>query len=145
MTMIMMSVERLHRHVKTVKCAWVVQALLDAGVRQFKCATSREAELLAMQLKGMKGTVLVAFAHSGPNLRRLARVAEAHPDVDFSVVAESAEGAKEVLAASELGIFVDINAGMDRSGCAYDDTREVALAAGPRFRGLHMYDGHAMS
>ena len=31
---------------KTAKLAWVMQRLLDHGLRQFKCATTRELEVL---------------------------------------------------------------------------------------------------
>src|SRR5262249_5969167 len=46
---------------------------------------------------------------------------------------------------SALGIFIDVNPGMDRTGIEQDRAAaiiDVARAAGPAFRGLHYYDGH---
>jgi D-serine deaminase-like pyridoxal phosphate-dependent protein len=38
--------DRWRPHVKTAKLAWVMQRLLDHGVRHFKCATTRELKAL---------------------------------------------------------------------------------------------------
>ncbi|KAH8091868.1 serine dehydratase [Aureococcus anophagefferens] len=61
---------RWQPHIKTVKSSWALDALCDAGVRHFKCATSREAELLGSTLAARDGAfeVLVAF-RTGPTPR----------------------------------------------------------------------------
>lgn len=47
----------------------------------------------------------------------------------------------------DLDVYLDINPGMNRTGCPLDDALETARAireaVGGRFTGLHMYDGHA--
>ena len=65
-------------HVKTIKTPELMQELVDAGVRKFKCATPRELEVLCGTLEAAnvaaESDVLVAFAHVGANLRRVAEV-----------------------------------------------------------------------
>jgi D-serine deaminase-like pyridoxal phosphate-dependent protein len=63
------------------------------------------------------------------------------------VLVENAAQA-QAWAGSRLGIFIDVNPGMDRTGIQQD--REAALLdvaravtnAGLALRGLHYYDGH---
>jgi len=46
---------------------------------------------------------------------------------------------------TSVGIFIDLNPGMNRTGIAgdrLDDIRDIARRSGVRFRGLHYYDGH---
>ena len=65
-------------HVKTVKTPAILRELIAAGVRRFKCATPREADVLCATLReaGVAGEsdVLIAFPHVGPNLTRLGQV-----------------------------------------------------------------------
>ena len=158
------SPRRWQPHIKTVKSSWAVEALCEAGVRHFKCATSREAELLASTLARRPAAegpfdVLVAFPHAGPTLGRVARTA-AGPGRDrirWSVLAEDGGGAVRVAAAGEaagadLGVFLDVNCGMDRTGASLSSggakrvlDEVLSGAAATKLRGLHMYDGHAAS
>ncbi len=135
---------RWRPHVKTIKIPAVQAELVHAGIRHFKCATPREADCLARVLDagGCSGDVLLAYPLVGPGLERLAEVASSHPHVRFSVLVESPEAARE--APATLGLFVDLNGGMDRTGIPLSspDTIDATFdAAGPRLRGLHAYDG----
>jgi D-serine deaminase-like pyridoxal phosphate-dependent protein len=136
--------DRWRPHLKTTKLPAVWAELLDTGVRHFKCATTREAALLAELLAERGGgDLLLAYPLVGPNLARLAAVARARPSVRVSVLVEDVAGVRA--APAELGLFVDVNPGMDRTGVpgdADDVVLAVAQAAGDRFRGLHHYEGH---
>ena len=73
--------DRWRTHIKTVKLAPVFCALADAGVRNFKCATTREASCLleTLDAAGIETTdVLLAHPIVGPNLAQLGRIASAH-------------------------------------------------------------------
>ena len=136
---------RWRPHVKTTKIPEVWRLLVEAGVRQFKCATTREADELLSTLEecGVRGDVLLAYPLRPPALERLGQVADAHPDSCVSVLCEDPEVVPEI--PSGVGVFVDLNPGMDRTGLppgSIDQIREVVTAAGPRLRGLHWYDGH---
>ncbi len=137
---------RWRPHVKTTKTPVIWRELVNAGVRHFKCATPREAEylvklLLEMAVEG--ADVLVAYPLLPPNIDKIERLAKAHPGLRLSVLSEAPTHAASVSA--ELGVFVDINPQMNRTGIPMADRagiEAVARAAGSRFRGLHFYDGH---
>jgi D-serine deaminase-like pyridoxal phosphate-dependent protein len=135
---------RLRIHVKTAKIPEVFAESARAGIRCFKCATTREAEQLLAVLRAERiegGDVLVAYPHLGPNLDRLGALARAHPETSLSVLVED----PELDVPSPLGVFVDVNCGMDRTGVPMSDRGTIAAVAkraGERFRGLHAYEGH---
>ncbi len=138
--------DRWRCHLKTTKTPAVWAMLLDAGIRHFKCATTRELETL-LELVGERDDpgvdVLLAYPLVGPALDRAGVLATRHPGVRVSVLVEAEERVAEV--APVLGIHVDVNPGMNRTGipeARSNDIAAVARAAGPRFRGLHVYDGH---
>ncbi len=138
--------DRWRPHVKTTKIPAIWAELTRAGVRHFKCATTREAEQLARVLRneGVEGgDILVAYPLIGPALARLGSIADEHTETRFSVLSEDA-GAVAAIPAS-VSVFVDVNSGMNRTGVPLADESAilgVARAAGERFRGVHYYDGH---
>ena len=133
-------------HVKTTKIPEVYVEMAHAGLRHFKCATTREAAVLLDALDGAGhggADVLLAYPLVGPALRRLAAIASAHPAARISVLCESPDEVDSIPAS--VSIFVDVNPGMDRTGVPLSRERtvhEVARRSGERFRGLHFYDGH---
>ena len=169
--------QRWQPHIKTVKSKAIIEELINSGVKQFKCATSREAELLGQTLRGRRDgpfEVVVSYPHTGPTLARIAAAAracrygdgDAEEDiVSWAVIVEDVAGAREVVEAGRtrdpllnigsfdedrpvaLDVYLDINPGMNRTGCPLENALETARAiraeVGERFSGLHMYDGHA--
>ncbi len=137
---------RWRPHVKTAKVPAVQVELARAGVRRFKCATTRELAVLlaALARDGVEDVdVLVAYPHAGPALGRIAALARAHPRAAVSLLVEDGASVGEVPA--EVGIFLDVNGGMDRTGRPVADRAallDAARAAGARLRGVHAYDGH---
>lgn len=132
-------------HVKTSKIPRVWAELPRAGLRRFKCATTREAQHLGAVLDeaGVEGDVLVAYPLREPSLSRLSAIAAAHPRHRWSVLCED----PDLVAAipPDLGVFVDLDPGMCRTGIPTSDRGEitaVCAGAGTRLRGLHYYDGH---
>ena len=141
---------RWRPHVKTSKLESVYTIAAQCGVRNFKCATTLEARVLATSLRelGVAGEsdILVAYPLVGPSLRELGEIQREFADLPFSVVVEDTAAVADVPA--PLGIFLDVNPGMDRTGMTLrvaeqGGAADVARAAGDRFRGLHAYDGHA--
>ena len=140
--------DRWRPHLKTTKIPEVWAELLAAGVRQFKCATTREAAVLLEtaaphMAPEERVDLLVAYPHRGPALSRIGALAADAPHADVSVLVEDPALCPELPAG--LGVFVDLNPGMNRTGVPLeqlDQVRAVARGAGERFRGLHFYDGH---
>jgi D-serine deaminase-like pyridoxal phosphate-dependent protein len=132
---------RWRPHLKTAKLGFIMRRLVGKGVVNAKCSTT--IELAAACEAGMKD-VLLAYPVVGPNARRVRQIAEQYPNVRISVLVENVE---QIAAWSEsrIGIFVDVNPGMDRTGISQDGIAailDVVRAAGSQFRGLHYYDGH---
>jgi D-serine deaminase-like pyridoxal phosphate-dependent protein len=138
---------RWRPHLKTAKIGYTMRRLVERGVNRAKCATTLE---LVVAIESGMEDVLVAFPLMGPNAARLREIAAAHPDRRISTLVENADQIDE-WRASAVGVFVDLNPGMDRTGMAEDHFEEVLelinriQKAGLRFCGLHHYDGQIKS
>ena len=130
-------------HVKTAKLEYALRMLAERGVCNFKCATT--LELLVACHSGAKDAV-VAYPMVGANARRVIEIAEAYPHVRTSVLVENEEQVRQ-WRGSRVGVFLDINPGMNRTGIEQSHGGEIVnlahavRGAGLEFRGLHYYDG----
>ena len=135
--------DRWRVHIKTSKLGYTLGMLVERGIRNFKCATTLE---LLVACECGANDVLLAYPVMAANARRVQQIAEQFPGVRISVLVESAEQVRQ-WRGSLLGIFVDINPGMNRTGIAQNHVDEIAqlasaiAASGLEFRGLHYYDG----
>lgn len=135
---------RWRPHVKTSKLGFVMRRMVEHGVTNVKCATT--LELLTAAEAGATD-ILVAYAMVGANVRRVRELAAGMPGKRISALVET-PAQIEAWAGSDIGLFVDLNGGMDRTGIEQERAEavvEVARAieaAGLVFRGLHYYDGH---
>ena len=135
--------DRWRAHIKTAKLGLTLRMLVERGIRNFKCATTLE---LLVACRNGATDVLLAYPVMGANARRAQDIARQFPDVRISVLAENEDQVRQ-WHASRMGIFLDINPGMNRTGIDQRQTdRVVRLAraitdAGLEFRGLHYYDG----
>ena len=135
---------RWRPHIKTAKIGSIIRRLVEHGVQQFKCATTLE---LLTACEAGATDVLVAYPCVGARATRVREIALAYPQVQVSALVENVE-AIEAFAGSSIGLFIDVNAGMDRTGISEESVGEIIDIAqaiahrGLRFRGLHYYDGH---
>ncbi len=139
----------LRPHVKTHKSPEVTRLMLAAGIRQFKCATIAEAEMLAME---GAPDVLLAYQPIGPKAQRFVTLIKKYPHTHFSCLIDNEAAASSMAAVFDAAgltvpVWLDLNVGMDRTGIAPgpDAVKLYELAA--RHRGitpvgLHAYDGH---
>lgn len=133
--------KRWRPHIKTSKLGAVLRRLVAHGVTQFKCSTTLE---LQTACENGATDVVLAFAVVGANARRTVEIAKHFSGVRVSVLVESLEPAA-FWNGTGIGVFVDLNPGMNRTGIDMDrveEIRAIAQQAGPQFRGLHYYDGH---
>lgn len=135
--------DRWRAHIKTAKLAYTLRMLVERGIRNFKCATTLE---LLTACENGAADVLLAYPVMGANALRAREIADQFPAVRISVLAETEEQVRK-WEASRLGVFLDINPGMNRTGIDPNDSARVnrLIAAmqdlGVTFRGLHYYDG----
>jgi len=135
--------DRWRVHLKTAKLGYAMRALIERGVRHFKCATTLE---LLVACRSGAADVLLAYPVMGANARRTREIADQFPEVRISVLAENEEQVKQ-WRASRVGVFLDINPGMNRTGIEPENRDKVMRVvralegADLEFRGLHYYDG----
>ncbi len=143
------SPDRLRPHLKTTKMPQVVRLLLEAGITQFKCATLAE---MRMALESGVTDILLAYQAVGPNLTGLVSLAQAFPDASLSTLVDTETAARELAEhcrteGTALGVYIDIDCGMHRTGMAPGE-QALALMRFLRrqpslsFHGWHVYDGH---
>jgi len=133
--------DRWRPHIKTAKLAFVIRQMIAQGVRAFKCATTLE---LLTACEAGADDVLLAFPVTGANARRTVDLSRQFPKTRVSVLVESEEQLRS-WAGTAIGIFIDVNPGMNRTGISQERTADIstlARRAGGSFRGLHYYDGH---
>lgn len=132
---------RWRPHLKTAKMPWVIKQLIDHGVTHFKVSTTRE---LLVACQSGAADVLVAYPMVGANARRVLEIASTYPDTIVSVLVENLAQV-EPWRGNLVGMFIDVNPGMDRTGIDPDSLAAItaiARLAGKQFRGIHFYDGH---
>ena len=139
---------RLWPHMKTHKMSEMIRLHLEAGVTRFKCATIAESEMVAAC--GVKDIVL-AYPLVGPNIKRFAALNEGYPDARFWAIGDDLEqlallGRAFVSKGKKARLLIDINAGNNRTGVAFEGVAELyracAALEGISVDGLHCYDGH---
>ena len=135
--------DRWRPHVKTAKLGYVMRRLVERQVVNFKCSTTLE---LRVACETGAADVVLAYPAVGANARRARRVADAFPETRVSALVENA-GQIEEWRGSRVGLFIDVNPGMDRTGIDQQRADEIIRlarsieSAGIAFRGLHYYDG----
>ena len=121
-------VKRLRPHCKTHKIREIAE--MQAGIDKFKCATFAEAEMLA---RAGATDIFLAYNLVGPNIERAVQYVTQYPDVSLLVTADHRSPLEQLSAAMgsagrEIGVLLDLDSGMHRTGRPADDE---ALHAGP--------------
>src|ERR1700751_4241319 len=135
--------DRWRAHIKTAKLNYTLRMLMGRGVHHFKCATSLE---LLQACHAGATDILVAYPLMGANAHRVREIKNQHPRIPMSMLAENAAQIGQ-WRGSDIGIFLDINPGMNRTGIEQNSRQDVVELAqsvtqsGIEFRGLHYYDG----
>jgi D-serine deaminase-like pyridoxal phosphate-dependent protein len=141
---------RLRPHCKTHKMDQIIRLWVERGVTKHKAATVAECEMLAA---AGATDVLLAYNPVGPNIQRVVSLAATFPGCRFSVTTDHEKPLQLLSAAAAkakvtIGVMLDVNVGMNRTGICPDDPAAVPLYVqtsklpGLRAAGFHIYDGH---
>lgn len=141
---------RLRPHFKNHKCTTLARRQLAAGFAVgMTCAKLGEAEVLADA--GVRDVLIANQLVGGRKLRRLAALA-GRVDLKVAVddplhIAALSEAASA--AGVAVGVLVEVDIGMGRCGVEPGEpavrlARQIADAAGLRFRGIQAYEGHTV-
>jgi D-serine deaminase-like pyridoxal phosphate-dependent protein len=138
----------LRPHVKTHKMPAIVNMQRRLGIEKFKCSTLSEVEMAA---KCGAKEITLAMQPVGPQITGLFGLVKKYPAPDISVIADDVEIIRQlssmaVTGALKMGVWLDINNGMNRTGIipgrAFDVYRKICELPGLVALGLHVYDGH---
>ncbi len=142
-------VSKLRPHAKTHKTAEIIAMERDAGILKHKCATLREAEMLAQN--GI-ADILIAYQMVGPNVNRFVSLQRRYPDADFKVIVDHPEAVTALSAAVAkygltIKVMLDLDVGMNRTGIPVGDAAvelyaQIEATEALQPWGLHVYDGH---
>ncbi|HCR31595.1 MAG TPA: threonine aldolase [Opitutae bacterium] len=139
---------RLRPHVKTYKMAEIVRMQMNAGIQKFKCATLAEARMLVDC--GAK-EALLARQPIEPDIASLVKLAKKNPNTRVATIVDNFDSLRAIESDCQqfdtsIGIFLDINVGMNRTGIRAEDAdalyRGVFESEEIHLEGLHVYDGH---
>ncbi|NER13574.1 D-TA family PLP-dependent enzyme [Leptobacterium flavescens] len=140
---------RLMPHVKTNKMPEVIRRMVSMGIKNFKASTIAEAEIAAEQ---GADSVLIAHQLVGPKINRLGNLIKQFPKTSFYTIADNPASLEKLNEEAVdrgivIGVFIDINNGMNRSGIEPGPGLEKLVALMPhypsvQFKGFHVYDGH---
>lgn len=136
----------LRPHVKTHKARHVAAQQLGLGAIGVTCATLRELEVMS----DVSSDLLLAYPPVGVNA--LTRLLALPDETKLTVAVDSAEAIEELaqacrLAGREVGVYVELDVGMRRTGVA-DATdaarlvRQVLDRPSLRYAGVMFYPGH---
>lgn len=141
--------QKLRPHIKTHKLGEILDLFKKYQINKVKCATIAEAELCAIH---NVPDILLAYQPTGLKQKRWITLLHKYPRLNFSTIVDNIDTANEL---SELGksynlklnIYLDINAGMDRTGVNFksnwnDLASAITQLPNINFLGLHIYDGH---
>ncbi len=147
--MVDMNISRLIPHIKTNKMPKVIERMISIGITDFKSSTIAEAEMAASV--GAE-SVLIAHQLVGPKIKRLARLIKEFPKTKFTTIIDTIDSVEKLekmglQANIHIGVYIDINSGMNRSGIKFGTGLDHLLEKLPQyssieFLGLHVYDGH---
>ena len=140
---------KLMPHIKTNKMPKVVGRMILLGIKNFKASTIAEAEMA-----GRVGANSVLIAHQlvGPKIQHLVSLIQQLPKTRFFTIVDNLDTLKTLQVEAhknnvQIGVYIDVNSGMDRSGVKIGAAMEELLKELPscmslKFLGLHVYDGH---
>lgn len=141
--------KKLRPHIKTHKIGEILELFKIYNIKKVKCATIAEAELSAIH---EIPDVLLAYQPVGVKKERWISLIQKYPETHFSTIADNLESAKALSEIGEnnkltLNIYLDLNAGMNRTGISISDlwsdlATEIISLNNIHFEGIHIYDGH---
>ncbi len=137
-------------HTKAVKIPALAHKLLDAGAIGITCAKLGEAEV--MVAAGIKD---ILIANQIVGAQKITRLVNLRHHADVKVVVDNLENIQEMGAAAvakgvTIGVLIEVNTGMDRSGVALGEptvalAQQIAQTPGVKLMGLQTWEGHTLS
>ncbi len=137
-------------HTKGIKIPAIAHKLIAAGAIGVTCAKLSEAEVMAAA-----GITDILVANQITGKHKLPRLANLCRHADVKVAVDSAEnvaaiGAAATTVGTEVGVVIEVNTGMERSGvlpgaATLALARNITKTPGVRFCGLMSWEGQTLT
>ena len=133
----------LRPHIKTHKSSAIARSQLASGAVGVTCATLSEA--LALGDAGVRSDVFVSTPvfFDGPKLELLAAVLDRHDYVTLAVDSMALLSRLDSMAPDAVGVMIELDCGLDRTGVDPQVASALAARAGPRLRGVFTHGGQS--
>ena len=142
------NVNRLIPHVKTYKMPAIVKMQMSYGIKEFKCATLGELQML---ISCGVSHILLAIQPTREKVIRILNFQKKYPEITFSTLVDNLDSLKlfSNLAKSmnqKINLWLDINNGMNRTGIVLESASKLYITLykdqNINMLGIHVYDGH---
>lgn len=132
----------LRPHIKTHKSSVIARRQLDAGAVGVTVATLLEA--IALGEAGVRTDVFLSTPvfYDHPKSELLDRAVVLHESVSVAVDSEDVLESLVASAVPQVGVMIELESGMDRTGANVESGIALARAAGDRMRGFFTHGGH---
>ncbi len=129
-------------HIKTHKSSAIARMQIETGAAGLTCATLAEA--VGLSEAGVGGDVFVAVPHypSPAKSERIDRLLAAGCTLSLAVDDSRVAELLGKRYGAELGLFVEIDSGLGRTGVTPTASVEVAIACRDALRGVFTHGGH---
>ena len=146
------SSENVVPHAKTHKSSDILNMQLAKGIKSYKCATLKEAEVVA---ECGASQVIIAYPMVHPRkLERFISLTKSFPETDFRVIASTEKHLNLLSIASKnipknIGVYMDLDTGMRRTGVqpgssAIKFYKLIDETLGIEPIGIHVFDGETL-
>ncbi|MDH3247809.1 MAG: alanine racemase [Acidimicrobiia bacterium] len=132
----------LRPHIKTHKSVEIARRQLEAGAVGVTCATLSEAVALGEAGCATDVYVSTPIHLDGPKVVLLARAAELHARVTLTADGTAIAVSVTRAAPPGVGVMVEVDCGLRRTGAAPDEVAGIVELLGDRFRGFATHGGH---
>ena len=132
----------LRPHIKTHKSSELARRQLETGAVGVTVATLSEA--IALGEAGCATDVYVStpIFLDAPKLALLETAVGVHTGVTLTVDGTAVAGSVSASAPSDVGVMVEIDSGLRRTGAPPGDVADIVGLVGERFRGFATHGGH---
>ena len=137
-------------HIKGIRVPAIAHKAIAAGAIGVTCATIREAEAMAES-----GVSDILIANEIVGKRKISRLAQLCRRADVKVIIDNVDNVRALSAAAcrhgvRIGVLIDINTGMNRTGlrpgfAVVELAQAVNQCEGLRFLGLMTWEGHTLA
>ena len=144
--------DRIVPHAKTHKSSDVLEMQINAGIKSFKCATLKEAEIVASA-----GAVEIVMAYPlihPKKLERLDRLISGFPQIRISSIVSMHEHLRKlsevmVMSGNNIGVYMDLDTGMRRTGVQPGEQSNSFYEQISEYKnlypvGVHVFDGETL-